>query len=155
MMVGAVGVFHMIIIRNFFSSSIDSQIYEAAYIDGASEGTTFCRIALPLAKPIIAVIGLYYIVGAWNNYYTALIYLYKEKSMPLQIVLRDILINNSEIHLTGFETADEVEALLRKVYLAQSMKYSVIIVACIPLFIIYPFIQKYFTQGVMIGAVKG
>ena len=155
MIIGATGCYHMIIIRNFFSSSIDSQIYEAAYIDGASEGQTFWKIAIPLAKPIIAVEALYYIVSKWNDYYTALIYLYKEKYKPLQGVLRDILINNSEIHLTGFETADEVEALIRKAYLAQSMKYSVIIVACIPLLIIYPFIQKYFTKGVMIGAVKG
>lgn len=155
MVVGGVGCYHLIVTRQYFSTSIDPQIYEAAYVDGASEGKTFTKIALPLAKPIIAVEALYFIVGCWNNYYTALIYLYKEKWKPLQSVLRDILINNQKIAITGNETAEEVLSLLEKAQLAQSMKYSIILISCIPLLILYPFIQKYFTEGVMIGAVKG
>lgn len=155
MVVGGVGCYHIIITRMYFANSINSALYEAAYIDGASEWKGFCKIALPLAKPIIAVEVLYHAVGCWNNYYTALIYIQKEAYMPLQSVLRSILLSNEMYSVSENATAQEMAYALARVRTAQSMKYSTIIIASIPLLIAYPFVQKYFTKGVMIGSVKG
>jgi len=152
-----VSCYNLIVTRQYFSTSIHPEIYEASYIDGASEWYCFAKIALPLSKPILAVMALYYGVGHWNNYYSALIYLYKEKYHPLQLVLRNILISNQLTSVTTDKIQDieTVEYLLRKAHMAQGMKYSVIFIASLPLLIAYPFVQKYFAQGVMIGSVKG
>ena len=157
MMIGSgVSCYNLIVTRQYFSSSIHPEIYEAAYIDGASEWRCFAGIAFPLAKPIVAVMTLYYGVAHWNDYYTALIYIYKEKYQPLQLVLRNILISNQ---LTAIDSSSTdvatMEYLLNKAHAAQGMKYSIIFIASLPLLVIYPFLQKYFAKGVMIGSVKG
>ena len=152
-----VSAYNLIVARQFFSNSIPSEIYEAAYVDGAGEFKCFTSIALPLSKPITAVLALYYGVGHWNSYYTGLLYLRDKKYFSLQQVLRSILMTN-ESAAAQLETSTSVETaeyLLHKMRIAQGMKYSTIFVACLPLLIVYPFIQKYFAKGAMIGGVKG
>lgn len=152
-----VNAYNLIVTRQYFSTSIPEEIYEAATIDGASEWICFSKIALPLAKPIVAVIALYYGVGHWNDYYTALIYLNKEKYQPLQLVLRNLLLSNQMVTMTPGTTTDinTMEYMMNRAHAALGMKYSIIFIACLPLLIAYPFVQKYFTKGVMIGSVKG
>lgn len=156
MVVGAgVSCYNLIITRQFFESSIPTELYEAAYIDGASEWRTFKSIALPLSKPIIAVLSLYVGVGAWNEYYKAMLYIYKKEYYPLQLVLRNILsANQLDLSEIGGSSSDIANAVYRA-YMAQNMKYSIVIVASLPLIIAYPFLQKYFAQGAMVGSVKG
>lgn len=157
LIIGAgVSCYNLIITRQYFSSSIPQEIYEAASIDGAGHGKCFVRIALPLAKPILAVMTLYYGVGHWNSYMNALLYIHKKDLYPLQLVLRNVLIN-SQLNFSDLEysTLEEMEFALYKAQLAQSMKYGIVIVASLPLIMIYPFIQKYFEKGIMIGSVKG
>ncbi|MBR2036631.1 MAG: carbohydrate ABC transporter permease [Agathobacter sp.] len=157
MIIGAgVSCYNLIVTRQYFSSSIPEDIYEACYIDGASELICFTKIALPLAKPIIAVMALYYGVGHWNSYYSALLYLRKAKYYPLQLVLRNILISN-ELSTAAIENADAetVAYLVHRAEMVQVMKYAIIFIASAPLLIAYPFVQKHFTKGIMIGSVKG
>ena len=150
---GAVSIYNIIITRTYFMNSIPASLQEAATLDGANSFQYLMRVVLPLSKPIIAVVGLYYAVGHWNDFYTALIYLYKEDLMPLQSFLRDMLMSTKLTlnNLSGMDTAT-VEL---KTHLAQTLKYSVIIVSTVPVLCIYPFIQKYFVKGVMVGSVKG
>lgn len=156
MIVGSgVSCYNMIVTRSFFSSSIPEELYDAAYIDGASEMKTFTSIAMPLSKPIIAVMALYYGVGHWDSYFSAMMYLQKNAYKPLQLILREILLLSSKVSLSDFEDADYLEALMHQLDVAATMKYAVIFIASLPLLIVYPFIQKYFAKGVMIGAVKG
>ena len=152
-----VSAYYMLVVRQFFSSSIPNDLYEAAEIDGASEFRQFLSIALPLSKPIIAVIALYYAFGKWNSFYTALLYLKKQALWPLQLVLRNILIANETALNELVEGIDstQVDYLIKKVYMIRAMKYAVILIASIPMLILYPFVSKYFTQGVMVGSVKG
>lgn len=157
MIVGSgVSCYNLIVARQFFSSTIPGELYEAAKIDGASEFKCFSAIALPLAKPIIAVLTLYYGVSHWNGYYNALIYLRHEKYFPLQLVLRNILIQN-QLATVDSQAMDAttMEYVMRQAYIAQGMKYAIIFIASAPLLIIYPFLQKYFEKGIMIGSVKG
>lgn len=147
----AVGVFNLIITRTFFSMSIPEELREAAAIDGCSEIGTFTKIILPLSKPIIAVIALFTIVGQWNGFFDALIYISKEKLYPLQLILRNILIQSQPQQ--GMVV--DVDTLLAKQRVRQLIQYGVIIVSSLPLLAIYPFLQKYFVKGVMIGSVKG
>lgn len=150
---GACSIYNVIITRTYFINSIPSTLQDAAELDGANSFQYLMRVVLPLSKPIIAVIGLYYAVGHWNDFYTALIYLYNEDLMPLQSFLRDMLMSTKMTlnNLSGLDTAT-VEL---KTHLAQTLKYSVIIVSTVPVLCIYPFIQKYFVKGVMVGSVKG
>lgn len=157
MMIGAgVSCYNLIVTRQFFASSIPDDLYEAAYIDGASEMKCFFTIAMPLAKPITAVMALYYGTTHWNSYYNALLYIRDKKFQPLQLVLKNILMSN-ELALGAMENADAdtIAYLVRRAEMAQGMKYAIIFIASAPLLIAYPFIQKHFTKGVMIGAVKG
>ena len=144
----AVNVYNMIICRTFFQSSIPGEIIEAAKIDGCDDVRTFGKVVLPLSKPILAVMVLYFGVAHWNSYFNAMIYLRDEKKYPLQLVLRHLL-DNTRV------TDDVMDSITRDDLLVLSMRYGVIIVASVPMLIIYPFIQKYFVKGVMIGAVKG
>ena len=156
LIIGAgVSAYNLIVTRSFYSSSIPEDIYEASYIDGASEWATFTKIAMPLSKPIIAVMALYYGVGRWNDYFTALIYITQQKYYPLQMVLRNILFKFAKISIPDNATMDVIMELVRKQELANGMKYGVMILASIPLLVAYPFVQKHFTKGVMIGSVKG
>ena len=157
LVIGAgVSCYNMIVTRQYFSSSIPQEIYEAASIDGASEFKCFTTIALPLAKPIIAVMALYYGCAHWNSYYNALLYVRDKEYYPLQLVLRGILITN-QLAMNATESLDVETAayMLHKAQLAQTMKYAVVFIASAPLLIVYPFLQKYFTKGMMIGSVKG
>ena len=157
LVIGAgVSCYNLIVTRQYFSSSIPQDIYEAAYIDGSSEWKCFTRIALPLAKPIIAVMALYYGVGHWNSYYNALLYIRDKAFYPLQLVLRGILISN-ELAVSSMENADAetVAYLVHRAEIAQGMKYAIVFIASAPLLILYPFLQKYFTKGIMVGSVKG
>ncbi len=157
LMIGAgVSCYNLIVTRQYFSSSIPNEIYEATMIDGASELRCFTKIALPLAKPIIAVMTLYYGVGHWNSYYSALLYIRKSDYYPLQLVLRNILLSN-QLSLGSIESVDAETAayLVHRAEMAQGMKYAIIFIASAPLLIAYPFVQKHFTKGIMIGSVKG
>lgn len=151
-----VSCYNLIVARQYFASSIPQDIFEAAYIDGASEWKGFISIAVPLAKPIIAVMALYYGVAHWNSYYNALLYIRDKNYYPLQLVLRGILISN-ELSLSGIENADAatVAYMVHRAEIAQGMKYAIVFIASAPLLIAYPFLQKYFTKGIMVGAVKG
>lgn len=155
---GSLSVYNIIVARTYFQTSIPDTLYEAAEIDGCSEFGKFFRIALPLAKPIIAVIALYYAVGRWNDYFSGLIYISEDDYYPLQLVLRNIL-QASQVSLSGLDTSsmssEELLYLIKQSNLAESMKYAVIFIGSLPMLIIYPFIQKYFVKGVMVGSVKG
>ena len=157
MIVGSgVNAYNMIVARQFFLTSIPDELYEAADIDGSSEMRKFLTIALPLSKPILAVICLYYAFAKWNSYYTSLIYLRSQKYWPLQLVLRQILITTETmIGDMGQSSASDVDFMVKRLYLVRAMKYAVILVSSIPMLVAYPFVQKHFTKGVMIGAVKG
>lgn len=146
----SVSVYNMIVARTFFSSSLPPDLWDAAQIDGCGNLRYFFQIVLPLSKAVIAVIGLWIAVGHWNSYFNALIYLKDHALYPLQLILRDILITNNVQSALG--TGEAAQIALR---LAALMRYSVIIVSTLPIMLFYPFVQKYFNQGVMIGSVKG
>ncbi len=147
---GAVSVYNVIITRTFFENSIPAELQEAAELDGCSHFKYFTSIVLPLSKAVISVITLYYAVGHWNDFFTALLYLNKDEYQPLQTILRNILISNQA--MAGNTGAGE--GAFAQEY-ADQIKFAVIIVSTVPVLCIYPFIQKYFEKGVMIGAVKG
>lgn len=149
---GAVSVYNTLIVRNYFMNSIPNALQEAAFLDGANSAQYLTKVVLPLSKPVLAVVTLYFAIGHWNDYYSALVYINDMDKYPLQLVLKDILANSSMVS----KTLDGVEMNIdAREKLAQSLKYSSIIVATVPVLMIYPFIQKYFVKGVMIGSVKG
>ena len=148
---GAISVYNMIIMRTFFMTSIPYELHEAADIDGCTPFGTLIRIILPLSGPIIAVLGLYYAVGHWNSYFSALLYINVEEIQPLQLYLRKVLTANNSQSLMDMGADEMARAAMR----AETIKYSVIVVSSIPMLILYPFVQKFFVKGVMIGAVKG
>ncbi|MDO3409311.1 carbohydrate ABC transporter permease [Saccharibacillus sp. CPCC 101409] len=145
----SVVVFDIIVARTFFRTSIPGDLWEAAQLDGCGNLRYFLLVVLPLSKAIVAVLGLWIAVGYWNSYFNALIYLKNPDLYPLQLILRNILITNQMQSSMG--SGEAAQIALR---LASMMRYSVIIVATVPIMLIYPFVQKYFNQGVMIGAVK-
>lgn len=151
--ISALSVFNLIITKTFFETTISQEIIDAAKIDGCDDVRCFISIILPVSKAIIAVIGLYYGVMHWNSYFNGLIYLRNENLYPLQLVLKNILLNaNAAITLIPQSARDTIEQQQKT---AQSLKYGVVIAASLPVMLIYPFAQKYFVQGVMIGSVKG
>lgn len=147
---GAISVWNLIIMRTFFAG-IPNDLEEAAYIDGAGDWTVFSRIIIPLSKPVIAVMVLYYGVGHWNSWFSASIYLRDRNLMPLQTFLREILT------LSGNAAGQTptVEMQVTQSYYKELLQYCTIIVATLPILAIYPFLQKYFVKGVMIGSIKG
>lgn len=147
---GALSVYNLIITRTFFESSIPKELQEAAELDGCSHFRYFGQIVLPLSKAVVSVITLYYAVGHWNDFFTALLYLNKDAYQPLQTILRNILLSNQA--MAGTTGAGEGSYAQQ---FADQIKFAVIIVSTVPVLCIYPFIQKYFEKGVMIGAVKG
>ena len=149
---GALSVYNLIITRTFISSNIPNEMFEAASIDGCSHFRYFAQIVVPLSKAVISVIMLYCIVGLWNNFFTGLLYITRPELKPLQNVLRTILLLN-QVHAEG-ATAGGGEGSYAQQF-ADQIKYGVIVVSTIPVLVIYPFIQKYFEKGVMIGAIKG
>lgn len=145
----SLNVYNFIIVRTFFETGIPEELYDAAKIDGCGDFRCFMQVAMPLSKAIIAVIGLYYAVSHWNDYFTGLLYARDLQFKPLQLVLREILLVAQSTSQTGGTGSGY--AILSVI----SMKYAIIIVSTIPIMIIYPFLQKYFEKGVMLGAVKG
>lgn len=149
---GAVSVYNMIIMRTFFSTNIPTELEEAAKIDGCSNGRLLLSIVLPLSTPILAVLSLYYGVDHWNGYFHAMIFLNNRNRYPLQLFLREILIQNQMSDMLQIAT-DEKYA--QRMMDQLGLKYVVIVVSTLPIFIIYPFLQKFFNKGVLIGALKG
>lgn len=148
----SVNVFNLIIVRTFFETTIPNELYEAAVIDGCTHFQYFFKIVIPLSKAVISVIGLYYLVGHWNDFFTGLIYIRDYDKQPLQIVLRDILLAN-QVFQEGAGMGGEAGGYAQR--FADQIKYAVIIVSTLPVLVIYPFLQKYFEKGVMIGSIKG
>lgn len=154
-----VSLYNTLVTRTYFENSIPESLYEAAEIDGAGEFKKFFRIAIPLAKPVIAVIALYVAVGIWNNYMSSLLYVSNDRLYSLQMVLRQVLVLNenilNEAMLNASISADAILDAAMRAKAAYTMKYALVFIASAPLLCIYPFIQKYFVKGVMIGSVKG
>lgn len=151
---GAISVYNVIVARTFFIQTISQELLEAAFIDGCTNFTFFLKVVLPLSKAIIGVLVVFYGVAHWNQYFNALIYLSKRELYPLQMVLREILIQNSTVQAAVVDESMMEEMLRREKY-AELIKYGVIIVSSIPVLIMYPFAQRFFVKGVMIGSVKG
>ena len=147
----AMSTYNMIICRTYFVNSIPDELYEAGQLDGCTPFKYLLRVVVPLSKPILAVLVLYYGVTKWNSYFDAMIYLKSQTMVPLQIVLRDILILNQ----VDYTMVSDASAIAAQRGLTDLLKYSTIVVASLPVLCIYPFVQKYFVKGVMIGAVKG
>lgn len=149
-LLGTVNIYNLIITRTFFEQTISEELLEAARVDGCGNARFFFRIALPLSSAIVAVITLYYAVEHWNNYFNALIFISDYDIMPLQIIARDILIANQRVDFSS-----EIEDVVARQRYAELLKYGIVIVSSLPMLAAYPFVQKYFVKGVMIGAIKG
>lgn len=148
----ALNVWNMIITRTYFQTNIPDELLESAKLDGCNDFKFILKIAIPLSAPIIAVIALFYAVYHWNSYFNAFIYLSDRNLFPLQLILREIiLLNQADDILTGFNLQ---EAENRR-YMAELLKYSTIVVSSLPMIIAYPFVQKFFIKGIMVGAIKG
>lgn len=147
----AVSVWNITIMRTYLQTSIPHEIQEAAMIDGCSNMDILVRIVLPLSVPIILVTIMFYAIGHWNSYFSALMYLTDRAKYPLQVVIREILLQSNLGDMATYVD----EGVIRQMMLAEGIKYAVIVVANLPVFLIYPFIQKYFTKGIMLGGLKG
>ncbi len=149
---GATSVWHIIMIRTYFQNSIPDELYEASQLDGCSDFNYMIKVLLPLSGPIVAVIALYTAVGIWNSYFNALIYLTKQELYPLQLFLRNILTLGKNINIDEVENIEEIQDMIG---LSNLMKYAVIVVASVPVMVIYPFVQRFFAKGVVVGSIKG
>jgi len=147
----ALSVWNMLIMKTFFQNSIPKEIQEAAFMDGCSNMKVLTRIVLPLSGPVLAVMVLFYAVGHWNSYFNALIYLSDRDKYPLQLFLREILVQGQMQEMVDISD----DSLARSMMDAEAIKYAAVIITNLPMLILYPFLQKYFIKGVMIGAVKG
>lgn len=146
----AISTYNLIVAKSFFETSIPQEIYESALLDGCGNARMLISIVLPLSKAILAVLVLYYGVAHWNSYFSALVYLRDENLFPLQIILRDILLLGQTEQMGSNDVG-----MGDKVKMAEAIKYAVIVISSVPVLLLYPLAQKYFVQGVMIGAVKG
>ena len=151
---GLASVYNIIIVRSFFASSMPVELYEAASIDGCTNQRYFFSIVLPLSKAIIAAIALYCLVAQWNSYFNAMIFLSDRGKYPLQLFLREILLSAQTYSDPSAVQGDAMAAAQMEI-MGEVIKYGVIVVSTLPVIIIYPFLQKYFVQGVMIGSIKG
>ena len=149
---GAISFYNCLVVRSYMMNSIPGELKEAATLDGANAAQYLIKVVLPLSKPVLAVVGLYYLVGHWNDYRSALLYIYDEAMYPLQTVLRNLLSSVSYIDVEGIVDPEELDMLYKR---SMQMKYCVIIAAALPMLCAYPFIQKFFVKGVMVGSVKG
>jgi len=147
----ALSVWNLMIAVTYFRSAIPPELLEAAQLDGCNDFQYFARILLPLSTPLIAVLSLFYAIGHWNQFFAALIYLSKEELYPLQIILRDILIQSQ----VDMNMVDDMKTMAAKQAMRELMKYALIVVASVPVLMIYPFVQKYFVRGIMLGSIKG
>jgi multiple sugar transport system permease protein/putative aldouronate transport system permease protein len=148
----ALSAYNVIVARTFFRQTIPKELLEAAKMDGCTDFGFLLKIVIPLSKPIIAVLGLWMAVGLWNSYFSALIYLSSRSKFPLQLILRELLVLGNVD--TTSSTLDP-ELLNKYKYLSEMLRYGSIVVSSLPLMILYPFVQKYFVKGVLIGSVKG
>ncbi len=148
---GAVSVYNLIVIKTFFQSNIPDELLEAAKMDGCSDIRFFLSVALKVSGTIIAVMVLFYAVGQWNSYFNAIMYLNSRARMPLQAVLRDLLIMNTVTNELPIDAKETVARMMR----ADQLKYCIVIISSVPMMILYPLVQKHFTKGVMIGSIKG
>lgn len=146
----AMSVWNMIIIRTYFQSNISGELLESAKLDGCDDFRYLAQIAIPLSKPVLAVVCLYYMVANWNVFMNAYLYLQKQELYPIQIVLREILLMGNVEEIATNATKESQARLMNEL-----LKYSLVIVASLPMILAYPFVQKYFVKGIMIGAVKG
>ena len=149
--IGLISTYNMIVMRTFFKSNIPMSLQEAALIDGANDLKIFWTIVLPLSKSIVAVMALFYGVAHWNSFFTALIYLNSRSRYPLQLILREILLQNQ---LTA-DMAEGLSSAAEHEYIGLSIRYACIIVATVPILLVYPLIQKHFVKGVLVGSIKG
>ncbi len=147
-----VNVYNLIVARTFIQTTISEELFEAAYIDGCTDARAFFNMVLPLSAPIIAVLILFYGVAHWNQYFNALIYLQERSRMPLQIILREILLANMSTE-SNLDVVMETD--LSQYFIGESLKFAVIIVSSVPMLILYPFLQRFFIKGIMVGSVKG
>lgn len=150
---GAISVFNLIITRSFFEATVSQELLDAALVDGCRIDLFFFKIVLPLSKALITVLILYYGINHWNNYFNALIFLKDRKYFPLQIILREILLLQQLLENSPEYVSDP--ALMDKIFKTELLKYAVILISVAPAMIVYPFLQKHFVKGVMIGAIKG
>lgn len=148
---GMLSVYNVIVMRTYFQNSIPEEILESATIDGCNHYLVLIRMIIPLSGPILAVIGLFYAIGYWNAYFNALLFINNPNLYPLQLVLRDILIV-SKIDMSAFK---DIAQIRQKEMISQLLKYAAIVASTVPVLILYPFVQKYFVKGMMIGSVKG
>lgn len=151
---GLISMWNTVVCRTYFTNSIPYELQEASKIDGCGDLRLFLRIILPLSAPIIAVMIMYYAVGHWNAYFSAMIYLSNHDLYPLQLFLRNILLLDTLQDMLGADAETQRE-MLRLAQLKESMKYGIIVVSALPMLVMYPFFQKYFVKGVMVGAIKG
>jgi putative aldouronate transport system permease protein len=149
---GAVSAYNMIVARTFFKQTISKELFEAAEMDGCSDFKFFIKMVIPLSTPIVAVLCLWVAVSLWNSYFNPMLYINSQEKYPLQLVLRRILLM-SQVDLKSSNVNPEL--IFKNKYLSEMLKYGTIIISSLPLMILYPFIQKYFVKGVMIGSVKG
>ena len=147
---GAVSVFNVIIARTFLQANIPDELFDAATVDGCSHFRFFGSVVLPLSKPLIAILFLFAAVGAWNSYFNALVFLRSQELMPIQIVLRNILIQNQQFGNYGLVSVE-----MQKLKMNDLLKFGMIVIGTLPLMIAYPFVQKHFVKGVLIGSIKG
>jgi len=154
MILGCVNMWNIIITRTFFQTTIPQELFEAAKIDGCGNVGYFTKVVLPLSKAIIAVLIVFSAVGQWNSFFNALIYLNDRNLIPLQLVLREILTSQTQM-MQQLELGIGDQDMAAQTFLAESVKYGIIIVSSLPVLCIYPFAQKYFVKGVMIGSLKG
>ncbi|MDL2232441.1 carbohydrate ABC transporter permease [Ruminococcaceae bacterium OttesenSCG-928-L11] len=147
----ALSAYNMIIARTFFQTNIPLELLEAAKIDGCSDFKFLYMVVIPLSKAILAVLVMFYAVSHWNSYFSAFLYLNDNRLYPLQLIMRDILIGAQ----AAAADMNDAEDIIIKQGIAESLKYSLMVVSSIPMLILYPFAQKYFVQGVMIGSIKG
>lgn len=148
---GAVNTWNMIIMRTFFQNNIPVSLQEAAIIDGANDLLILVKIVVPLSTPIMAVMTLFYGVAHWNAFFNALIYLNDRSRYPLQLILREILVQNT----LNAQMAEGLGSAAEQEFIGESIRYATIIVATVPILMVYPFLQKYFVKGIMVGAIKG
>ncbi|MDR1905044.1 MAG: carbohydrate ABC transporter permease [Treponema sp.] len=152
---GAFSVWFAVIVRTFINSTIPEELFEATSLDGGNYFDYLFRIVWPLSVPVIAVMALTFATGHWNSYFSAMIYLNNSRQYPLQLILRSILIENSHSFTSSSIMTIDVRTSLEKQYLSELLKYSLIIISSVPLLVVYPFLQKYFIKGIMVGSIKG
>ncbi len=149
---GALSVYNMILMRSYFQQNIPAELIESAYVDGANDLQLLWKVVLPLSTPIIAVMAMFYGVGRWNDYFTAMIYLADRSKFPLQLILREILVQGQ---FGDTSTAVVSSANAQAMLLKLTLKYSVVVVSTLPVLLFYPIVAKYFEKGIMVGAIKG